>query len=293
MSRIEIRLTRGGASFQDQPLCSMAEVTKAIREVTKLGMAFFNRLLEEDRWHDKQKDILRADEVVNSISVFNQLCQENRSLLQLIFMSHDLGRVVESLHRQGIWQVKAERHPIESVKVLRSWGIDKYFESKAWEVISYSIEHHTDQTSPLIPDDLNDMEKLKRVIACFLRDIDKLDTFTQTTDLYLFDKEKRADEMAKHGFVEEKTVNPDFFLKMLAQHVTPPRNSIVSYEAYMVYFLGWIFDVSLPEVLRQIVQSGAITKLLDYFKRQLPEEQYESIQLATVSFLEKHEISIS
>jgi len=85
---------------------------------------------------------------------------------------------------------------------------------------------------------------------------------------------------------EQGTIEPLALLDTFTQYKSIDRTQCKSYEAFMLQFLAWIYDVNVKAVLEQIVQSGAVEQLLSYFKCHLPETQYQAILHATTQYLE-------
>ncbi len=77
---------------------------------------------------------------------------------------------------------------------------------------------------------------------------------------------------------EQGRINPPEVLEAFRKHEPIPRDKCRSYEAYMLQYLSWIFDLNLSDSLQASVSSGMISKTLRYLKSRLSREEYGVIE---------------
>lgn len=125
--------------------------------------------------------------------------------------------------------------------------------------------------------------------------MDKLSTFTNRTNGYLRDEvnKKKQAEVNKLNFdVEHPTaewgmIDPPELIDVFMSNQAITRGDCRSYEAFMLQYLAWIYDINLKSMVGEAINTGVVNKLLDYFKEQLPGDQYQKINGATTQYLAK------
>jgi hypothetical protein len=284
--------------FADEPLCTLDQVGKARAIVERNMPALYDQLPDGHMWKSgKPAHMQLADDFFGGIfsELRASLCAENFELLRFIYLCHDLGRAHEVLYKldrlpEAFQPFK--NHADASVRIMRSWGALEPFSAVTYQVIVTAIRHHVDSKSPDVPNTNFPIILAQHLFMCLLRDLDKYANFLQRTDLYLNDATKKRHECEQHGFVGEMgAIVPVAFLDDFRSRRTPSlkwalQNGAVSYEAYMLYFLSWIFDVNLSIVQQEIVASGAVQQLLGYFCKQLPDTQHAIISKVMEAYLD-------
>lgn len=290
--RVETR--QGCLSYTDRPLCTDGQINAALSIVASHQAGLFSLLPEDHIWNaGKQQHMSRANVAKQPLvdEMRNVISPSNFRLLEFIFRVHDLGRVIEGADKLGTLPpgiTYCGNHAEQSVRLLNQWGALNSFTLETRGLIEYVIRHHVGAHSLCISE-LDAREPIEATALLFtwlFRDADKYLIFKDRTHQYLYDGEKKSGEMRVHEFAGELCrIDPEDFLATFGQHQVPNKNRIVSYEAYMLYYLSWIFDVNLRSVLQSIVETGAISMLLAYFYQQLPRDVAAQIEKATREYL--------
>lgn len=212
------------------------------------------------------------------------------ALLTFLATFHDLGRTIEGKKKLGLLPPDYRQfthHGEESFNLLKEWGALEQFPPETRKIIEYAIVHHADKSTPPLSDNPTSLDKQKYFYTCALRDIDKLALFRNKTDRYLFDgAEKTAQTKLNNLQGEQATINPSAVLETFGQFQPIRRDGCISYEAYMLQYLAWVFDIKLKSVLEEVIKIGSIEKILRYFREQsIPDDQYRKIQETIRSYL--------
>lgn len=290
------------------PLCTIEQLHEAEMVVGSHYQALFDQLKEVAVDHPwlEQKQLHSIIAQTHEIEVLDDLGFDlndpNARLILFIGANHDLGRVIQALKEQQL-EVPAEfetldNHGQYSAVLLKMWGALEPFSSNAREIISHVVGHHADIKTPEPEDGASQQERIEYLFTCLIRDVDKLSVFMKEVDGYL------KDENVKQGetFLMKK-VAPDFqgeagtineeALRQFQERKPLDRRDCLTYEAYMLQLLSWIFDVNLNAITKKIVDCGSINQLLNYFQKQLPAEQYEMILTTTQNYLSSLSIELN
>ena len=295
---MRIPLKNGDVEIPNQSLCTFEVLLKNAAIIEKEYPKLIADLPNDEPWKYPKAAhaLLTTDAGKKTLyEIQQQSPEENYYLLLFIIGNHDLGRVIDAKKRHGL-PLPAEcenttHHGTASVQLLKNWGVLSSFSQDTQEIISYSLEHHADMVTPKLEPNASDTEKIKHAFTCLVRDIDKLSLFVHNTDKYLSDEKTKAGQIQMNNLEgEQGMIKPVALLDDFTKYKIIDRTRCQSYEAFMLQFLAWIYDVNVKKVLKQIVQSGAVEKLLEYFKNHLPENQYQDILQATNSYLESQEL---
>lgn len=288
---------------QGEPLCDEETIRRAHEIIGNQNI--LDGLPAGHRWGEAklQHAVLATAEVEKRESVVygffkDELPDDYYALLAFVATVHDLGRIIEGKKQLGLLPPdyrQFSHHGEESVNLLREWGVLEQFPPETREIIEYAIAHHADKSTPPLPENPTELDKKKYFYTCALRDVDKLALFRNKTDSYLFDAdEKRAQAKLNHLQGELKEINPSTVLETFTRFQPIKREECVSYEAYMLQYLGWLFDIKLKPVLEEVVKIGAIEKILRYFREQnIPDDQYQKIEETVTSYLAKFGLALT
>ncbi|MEK7543151.1 MAG: HD domain-containing protein [Patescibacteria group bacterium] len=208
------------------------------------------------------------------------LCDFDITIVGFVLFVHDIGRLVEA--ERVLRKQKSEwRHGHDSVLVLE--GLDITNHSPLWEAMLFAIEHHSDPARPK-QDNVSDAAY---TLLMLLRDFDKMAGF-KSASKYTEDPEYKRQQIDANWpsqrsidqtwGEEKRTIEPVSMLDLFESFKNLVRNDCSSYEAYMLQYLAWVFDVEFPFILREILRDGGPLTVLRYLQRQLPEPQFVRIQ---------------
>lgn len=250
---------------------------------------------EKSKWEHADEATKEPDNIYDFLK--EKLPDNYYTLLAFLASFHDLGRTIEGKKKLGLLPPdyrQFSHHGEESFNLLKEWEVLEQFPPETREIIEYAIIHHADKSTPLLPENPTDLDKKKYFYTCLLRDIDKLSLFRNKTDRYLFDpKEKTAQTKLNHLEGEQHLINPPIALETFGKFQTIQRGECLSYEAYMLQYLAWVFDIKLKTVLEEVVKIGAIEKILQYFREQnIPTDQYRKIEETVKTYLLKFNIKL-
>ncbi|TAK05225.1 hypothetical protein EPO33_04600 [Patescibacteria group bacterium] len=236
-----------------------------------------------------------AGEVIALASRFGFNDVERQAVAFLLY-SHDVGRMVEAL-RQVQGQPRALwHHGRDSVEVIRAATAVLPGTRPWFDTLLVAVEHHADRTTPSTKELGGD--RAAWALMTLLRDLDKRVGF-QSAERYTADEAYKVAQ-AKANWPERRAVDPLWGTEM--GRIDPPemvaaflrgealeRSRCRSYEAYMLQYLAWLFDVVHQEVLDLILAENGPMIVRDYLTRQLtaacPEEA-QQIANTVYSFIQ-------
>lgn len=223
----------------------------------------------------KPKHALDAEHDAREIAPHLGLNALETDVLCLLLTSHDLGRLVEAgrTHRK---EPRADwHHGVDSeVQMVPILGLEA--ETPFGRVLLLAIRHHAD-AKPVTLEDVGGNEAAW-ALATVVRDIDKCEGFTQA-EWYTANEDTK--EKQRHQNWPEQIkgdpewgkemgrIDPPEMLEIFERHELLPRVKCRSYEAYMLQFLAWTFDIVHPEILKRTLKSGGPLVVRDYIDRRL------------------------
>lgn len=297
-TRVTIDFKNCSVELENIALCHLDQVTEAEKSVESLYLQLGSSLPDGHPWKEAKIEHAARTRLAGAAAMVNiqaQLIEENSELLSFIALSHDLGRPIEARRNLGWVEVQYQQghHGMLSVKAMESIGLLQSFPSETQEIVKYAVEHHADTRTPILPGDATGADKYKYVFTCLLRDMDKLSTFANRTEGYLFDEvnKKKQAEVNKLSFDKEHPaaewgiIDPPELVDIFASGQAIARGACKSYEAFMLQYLAWIYDINLRSMIGEAINTGVVSKILDYFNKQLPQDQYQKINQSTISYL--------
>lgn len=294
LPRIIIEIKGQPVEIPNQALASFAQLLKAKRAIEQHYPELLELLPTGHPWRAaKETHSLLvgsgAPEVFEELR--QEMTEENFYLLLLMASSHDFGRPLQ-VQRKNEAAYKGQHHGDFSVELLARWQVLENFEPVTQQIITYSVTHHADVVTPELARDAGDLEKIEYFYTSALRDLDKIGVFKGKTELYLFDQDEKNKQNTLGGFDgEQNSIQPPELLTEFTEGHMIDRKKCRSYEAYMLQFLAWMFDLNLKDSLHAVVQSGAVGKLLHYFERQLPGTEFQVIRQKTENYLRSHGVA--
>jgi|GEM_PF-4552478 len=259
--------------------------TSILESAKNIAAARISELAKKEKFHHFNLRKLRSFKEREAIidfygGLFDGVPQETRSLLVFIYWLHDIGFCDTGINNE---------HGRAAVKLLREWGVTGLFEDKVRQAIEYAIEYHC---QPQLPQP--ESSELKDTFARVLRDWDKLGGFVYKSDGWLFDENAKAKEAEYcHAAGETGAIKPANILEEFQKLGYIDKKHVVdnnaSYEAIILLYLAWIFDVNYRETLEVLINLKIPDKFFKYFKKQLGQEssQFQIINNTFKKFL-KH-----
>lgn len=302
----------GSVEIPTAPLCNIEQIHAAQNIVDQNYPELASLLREDHPWremknlHALQTQEQSMDVLVEEIGF--DLNDPNARLAMFVSEVHDLGRVIDGL--------KVDKLPIPqefeglihhgqfSVKILEQWGVLDLFPVETQEIIRFAVDHHADKNTAPLAENASDLQKNEYVYNCIFRDLDKLALLVGKGEKYLYDPKVRSDQfnivkikvgqdeegndrfLGENGQITQQAM--DLFLNEKLNDV----KNFFTYETYMLNALGFIYDINLVGVLKNVVKSGVINKFLGYFEKQLSDEQFQAINQKVHSYLEERGIEL-
>lgn len=306
-AQVIINFKDGTIELENTPLCTRDQILIADKKINYLFLTLGERLPDDHPW--KAPKIVHAMDARHvGANVFRalegQIVKENFAMLVLMAGAHDMGRVIEAEKKEGLsvepGYETIGHHGVLSVKVLEKAGVFDIFSKEASNVMKYAIEHHAYKSTPTLPEKATPFEKTQYVFTCILRDMDKLSIFKKQTDSYLYNLNHKQREAKVNSLeftdenltAEHGTIDPIDLLEVFSKYGVIDRSKCRFYEAYMLQYTAWIFDVNLRLIEEEIIGTGAINKLLGYFQKQLPLDQYQTIFQTIEDYLQKQGLKL-
>lgn len=305
-ARVTIDFRNYRIELENIALCNLDQIIEAKKCVGDLYLQLGSGLPNGHPW--KEAKIDHATHTVNAgggvmTNIRAQLVTENSELLSFLALSHDLGRPLEARRNLGLVEAEYQQghEGVLSVKAMESIGLLQGFPSETQDIVRYAVEHHADTKTPVISENATSVDKYKYIFTCLLRDMDKLSTFANRTDGYLTDEinKKKQAEVNKlnfdpeHPTAEWGVIDPPELIDTFISNQVIARGTCRSYEAYMLQYLAWIFDINLKAMVGEAINTGVVSKILKYFEKQLPEDQYSRIKQSTSEYLAKQGFTIT
>ncbi|MEI6040004.1 MAG: HD domain-containing protein [Candidatus Berkelbacteria bacterium] len=303
----------GSVEIPTKPLCDIEQIHAAQEIVDQNYPELASMLREGHPWremknlHALQTQEQSMDVLVEEIGF--DLNDPNARLAIFISEIHDLGRVIDGLKNEKL-PIPQEfeglaHHGQFSVKILEEWHALDGFPAETQEIIKFAVEHHANKSTAALPENASDLQKTEYVYNCIFRDIDKLTLLVGKGEKYLYDPKVRSDQfnivkgkvgqdeagnerfLGENGQVTQEAM--DLFLNNKLNDV----NKLFTYETYMLNVLGFIFDINLVGVLKNVAESGIVEKFLNYFEQRLSTDQFQAINQKVHSYLEERGIELS
>lgn len=292
---VKVEMINGNIEIENNPLCKREQISEASKVIEEHVPKIIEGLPDGHPWKGGKlvHRMFVISESERSIRKYfgDALSEENYVLMSFLASVHDLGRAIEAKKKLGILPEDYRRfsqHGEESVNLLKDWGALNNFSQDTQEIIKYVILHHADKSSPALPENPTELDKLKHFYTCIFRDSDKLALFRDRTDAYLKDEGEKIKQTQVNNLIGETgKIEPEELTKTFSEFYTIDRSKCKSYEAFMLQYLAWIFDLNLKTSLKEAVDCGAIPKILNYFKKSLSPEQYNGIYKTTENYLNK------
>jgi len=230
----------------------------------------------------------------------------NAKLLGFAAYNHDLGRIVQALKDAGQKfspeMMTLKEHGEYTAQLLREWGVDMLFGTDCWKVLEYLFVHHADPKMPAIPDNPSELQIWKHDMLRVLRVADKFATMVNRTDYYLTPEgiagqnplmEKECEKVGRFYLDEAGYINEEA-LDAFSKRQPFARYLCETYEAYMVNYLAWIFEIDIPEILKSIFKSGFVHKITGYLiAREVPDNQINLVYNEVIDYLQNMGVDTS
>lgn len=295
-SRIMVEMADQFVEINNEPLSTFENLLQAKRVIENRYPSLVQSLPVDHPWRQAKitHELIAGAGLQNVLAGLSRdMKEENYYLLLLLAGSHDIGRPVLAKKKLGLLpsdggQLKTDG--AYAAELLEEWGALKPFPAATRDLILHAVIHHSDRATPELPKEPSETDKLKYVFTSAVRDLDKLSTFHGKTDLYLFDDEEKRKQNEVGGFEgEQGRINPPELIDDFKSMRPLDRQQCKSYEAYMLSYLAWIFDLKLRDSLKATVASGMIEKTLRYLRSQLVNKaEYEQIDAMVNEFLVRH-----
>lgn len=184
--------------------------------------------------------------------------------------SHDTGRLVDEHIRRATGCLMKRRHGEVSALFVESIFGD-FAKISLGQAILIAIARHSDEKTPSL--ETLDGNRAAHALTGLIRDLDKISSF-DVADRYVHDKEFKRQRI-ETNFVTQRKLNPTWGdemgriepRRMLTEFLDGRalvRRDCQSYEAYILQFLAWLFDIQNDEVLEICMERGGPRILLDY-----------------------------
>jgi hypothetical protein len=271
----------------NRPLCSFVQLLQAKRKTEKILPELIEGLPREHPWREAK---LSHEVVVlgGTKEIFEEIgdcfTEENYYLLLFIASVHDIGRIIEAKKQSGIESAEQYESGLDhgkySISILERYGILDLFDKKTQEIIRYSIHHHSDRKMPVLEKQAGEEDCIAYIFTGLLRDMDKVGIFVGKTDKYIHNEEEKKKQIEANNLIkgEAGAIIPKSLIDDFENKNTLDRNKCESYEAFMLQYLAWIFDINTEPGKKGVVESQFINKVLKYLENQLDSSEYERIE---------------
>ncbi|MEO5927939.1 MAG: hypothetical protein ABIO72_04420 [Patescibacteria group bacterium] len=199
--------------------------------------------------------------------------------------AHDTGRLIHELVQRANGKRLPWPHGVESANFAQH-----IFGAKRRDPLCLAmylaIHHHSDIETPLL-EAIGD--KATHALICLLRDFDKMTGYENALK-YVSDEEFKQKQIDTNFSVQRKSdptwgdekgkIDPETMLDTFLAGKALVRDDCQSYEAYMLQYLAWVFDIQNREVLEISIKNGGPKHVLTYLLLQLAHgapEQHERL----------------
>jgi hypothetical protein len=294
-NKISLNFVDRKITIPRKEICNRKNITKAKKLVANNIPEVLEKIPDGHPWKErKEKHMKMTEKETHQIleEYFSEKLTDSMiELADFISNIHDLGRYLQAQKMVGNFDKEKygdfSNHGEAGINLIEYYDLLEPFSEKVAEIIKYSVLHHSEKDTKKLPEKPNTQEKLKYFYLSIVRDFDKFDNFARKVDHYVASKEARRKQIDAHDFLEQEQgkIKPSKLLKNFQKQQTLIKDEVRSFEAFMLQFLAWIFDINLEVVLKETVACGGPEKLLNYLNKQLPKEQYQPIKKTCQDFI--------
>jgi hypothetical protein len=235
----------------------------------------------------KPQHALDAESDAREIAPHLGLNALETDVLCLLLTAHDLGRLVEAGRTTRKEPRASWLHGTDSENEMKPI-LGSFADTKLGSAILLAIRHHS-AAKPVTLEECDGNEAVW-ALATVVRDIDKCEGFEQAA-WYTADEANKEKQRHQNWPEQIKTdeiwgkemgrIDPPEMLEIFERHELLPRVKCRSYEAYMLQFLAWTFDIVHPEILKRTLGTGGPIVVRDYIDRRLADEPEQRIRFRT------------
>jgi hypothetical protein len=267
------------------------ELRFGLRVATEKVMTYYHDyavgLPDESAWkHGKVEHVTHGTEAIREYSTRFDLVGIEIDVVAFPLVAHDTGRLIHEHVQRATGKMLPWRHGEESA-LLAAEALGGIGKTPIGRAMLLAIKHHSDMVTPTI-------EQLGGSKAAFaltgiVRDFDKMTSFddaSKYTNVEEFKQKKILTSFSTQRkddptFGDEKgSIQPAEHLETFLAGKALERRRCASYEAYMLQYLAWCFDIQNEEILELCVAKGGPKIVFTYLLGQLEAgspEQYRKL----------------
>ena len=132
-------------------------------------------------------------------------------------------------------------------------------------------------------------------LLAIVRDFDKLAGFGADAARRYVDDEKYKKAQIEANWADWRKVDPTwgnekgriepaYMVIQFERRQLLDRSQCQSYEAYMLQYLAWLFDISSPQIVETILRDGGPQIVMDYLRKQLANTSPEQLDRIEKTF---------
>lgn len=262
-----------------------AGLNAAMEDVVQYYKTYAVNLPDDSAWkHGKLEHIEQGlHGLVKHAEQFG-LDEVEERVLAFLLVAHDTGRLLHEHIQDRTDAPLPWRHGEESsLFAIRALG--EYAKTPLGKIMVLAIKHHSDIKTPTLED--FDGFKPAHALTGLVRDLDKMSGYDDA-------KRYTADEVFRRKQIhsnyrthrkqdptwgeERGCIDPPQMLDTFLSGNALERRACKSYEAYMLQYLAWMFDIQNAEVLDLCIAQGGPKIVLDYILTQLAAENGDKEQ---------------
>ncbi len=271
----------------EQKALKMAQEVERRQPNHPFGMSKF--------WHE-----IRLKKEVDKLAESLNLTPTEKTLLQIIMLSHDLGRFVEAMEHIEHWERPTKNHWEISVDILKKDKILAGLPEDFKRIIYFAVKWHSTKQS--LPENCEWEEnldgfrcKMAIKLANLLRDMDKIEIINNINKFLSPEGIKAQVNLhypSSKGIINENTGKPikkdiahEALKKFMKHQLIDKEYLTYSYTTYVLLQVALIFDIKDDELLIRALSSWGFKARLRYLKKYIPEEQFNVVTESLKSFI--------
>lgn len=189
------------------------------------------------------------------------------SLLELMVFSADLGRLIIIVGQNAGKDMPDQvDHGRLSADFITEHLTSPELQNPLWRAVLEAITRHSYKENP--DKKTQDSDPTTYWMTCLLRDLDMYGGW-RTGDTYLT-PEIMSREIATWGLTNELYI-PRAAIDAFLDGRPLDRNTVETYAGFMLQFLAWGYNVTIPEIWNRAIASGNPAKVLRFVLDQLME----------------------
>ncbi|HCC06675.1 MAG TPA: hypothetical protein DEP72_00720 [Clostridiales bacterium] len=191
-------------------------------------------------------------EVINNISESMDLLEDEKQILKVIALFHDIGRFPQFYEYKTFDDKVSVNHALLSIEVINKNNLLNDVSNDVKEVIIKPIEYHNMKT---IPEDVNDDRILK--FSKMIRDADKVDIYRIVAETFQTIPLNKA---IAQNLPDDPYISEKIYANIINNRFVD-KTDMQTVNDYKLFIMQWIYDLNFKKSI-EIVKDKHYLKIL-------------------------------